>query len=228
MTTKSIITIVSMGLLTAVILPGSIFVIFFFLLDVVSVPTLHVPVPFLVGLALLLAFAVPAVGGVFWGWGIASLMRAPTKELARTGAFSWSISVLIAGIVLYFSQIPLAGLDRSVDLFRYSRYSTHYGFTFVFTLAVGIVTTFNTRNMAAKLGIGELARLVGRNSGLVAAIVFTIVSLILLFVFGWQVEGPYAGSRYSMIKIMHICNAGASLAGGLVMGWMLVRGGEIE
>ncbi len=66
----------------------------------------------------------------------------------------------------------------------------------------------------------------GRNSGWVTAVAFLLVSFILLFGFGWEVGGRYAGSRYSMILIMHWCNFGSALAGGLAMGWMLV--GEWE
>jgi hypothetical protein len=127
---------------------------------------------------------------------------------------------MVCGVVLYFAQIPIAAFDRAYPVFD------HYLFTLAFLPAVGLAAGLNTRRLTSKLGLDEWKNAVGRNAGLAAAIGFLTINLVLVFVFEWKVGGPYAGTRYSMIKIMHLCNAGAALFAGAAMGWTLQRAGS--
>lgn len=229
MRVKSLGITVGVGIWTAATLAGSIFA-------AVSLPlegmgeqsNLHLSLVtqgLLLLLILVVIFAMVAVGGGLWAWGVALMLGADRKRLLRTGAFAWGGSVMAAGIVLYFSQLPLAIIDRS---FIHTRYDTHYLFTLVFVPAVGFATMATTRRMADTMGYGEIKRAVGRNSGGAAAVAFFAASLVLLYGYGWEVAGPFAGRRYSMILIMHVCNAGAALAGGCAMAWTLTRGRVAE
>jgi hypothetical protein len=225
MSGRSFAYVLGVGVWTAVTLGGGIFMIFNNpLLDAITEqPNLHIPIytqVLLVLLILLIIFMIAAIGGGLWGGGLARLMGQEMRPLVKTGAWYWGSTVLITGLVLYFSQIPGAALDRAI---YFSTYDTHYFFTLVFAPAVGIAAMVNTRHMAGKLGFSSLKRVVGRNSGWAAAVAFLLVSMVLLYGYGWEVGGPFAGRRYSMILIMHYCNFGAALAGGLMMGWTLVK-----
>ena len=153
---------------------------------------------------------------------VAWLMGRAPKPLVMRGTLSWGSTVLAAGIILYFSQIPGAAFDKAID---FSRHDTHFLFTLAFALVIGVAAMVNTRYMTGKLGFNDAQREVGRKSGLAAAAAFSAVSMILLFGLGWEVGRPgyFAGYRYSMLVIMYWCNVGAALAGGAAMGWILAR-----
>ena len=225
MNVKSLAVVVGIGIWSAVTLAGSIVAVFsipFTALGELPNPHLSAITSGLLLLAILFViFAIVALGGGVWAWGLGLIMGVEARPLVRTGALTWGGSVIAAGTVLYFSQLPLAVIDRSL---LHTRYDTHFLFTLVFVPAVGVATMVTTRRMAARLGYGELRRAVGRNSGWAAAVAFFIVSLVLLYGYGWEIAGPFAGRRYSMILIMNVCNAGAALAGGCAMAWTLMRG----
>lgn len=219
MNKKSVSLIASMALLTAVCLAGSIYLIFLVLSNILASSLgvrFHLP---LVGYVIVFAFTMfaPALffGGV-WGWGIKRLLRVEANGVARIGALAWSATVVVTGLGLYFAQIPIARLEGAYPV------SMHFMFTLAFVPVVGLAAGLNTRLMTGKLGLEEFKNAVGRNAGVAAALRFFIISLGLLFFFEWEVGGPFAGNQYSMIKIMHLCNAGAALAGGAAMGWTLV------
>ena len=227
MNRKSWTFVLGMGVWTAVTLAGSIFLIFSLPLEEVSNQTnLHFSrFTMIVLVVLIVLFVIPMIGGGLWGLGMAKLAQSPMKPMMKAGALSWGATVLATGLALYFSQIPIAAIDKATD---FSAHDAHYLFTLVFVSAVGVATMANGRYMAGKLGFTHIKKEVGRNSGLAAAITFLVISPILLFGLGWEVGrlGFFVGYRYrySMIVIMHFCNFGAALAGGLAMGWTLVRG----
>jgi hypothetical protein len=168
--------------------------------------------------ALLLFFAIPLIGGLAWGFGIAFLMQADAKKLSRTGALNWGVGVLIAGLVLY---VIMAFGPQITAVFPFP-VSVHTFFNLLFVPTIGVAVAIVVRNITASLGMDHLKNIAGKNSGLAAALGFLIVSLVLQFGFGWEVGRPVWG-KYSMITIMHWGNFGAALAGGAMMGWIWSR-----
>lgn len=224
MNQKSWFFVMGMGVWTAVTLAGSIFLIFRLPFERIGEQLAPHVSDFL--LVLLMAppvfVVIPAIGGGLWALGMGWFMQVPAKPLMKRGALSWGGTVFLVGLALYFSQYLGAYVDKVAGSVTHY---VHYLFTLVFVPGVGLATLLNTRSMTAKLGFDDLKKEVGRKSGLAAASAFLLVSFILLFGFGWEVGRPgyFAGFRYSMIIIMHVCNFGAALAGGLVMGWSIAR-----
>jgi hypothetical protein len=206
------------ALLTAITLAGSIALIFEVIPRMPGLASAHVPITlkFIAGIAVF--FSLPLAGGALWGAGTAALMKRNVKSPTVFGALSWGSSVAVLGILLYFSQIPAAALNPSLE---WIPNSTHMIFTTIFVPAVALAASFNTWMMSGKLGFNDDKGMIGKKAGIAAGLVFLIVSMSLLFILDWEIAGPFAGRRYSMIKIMLVCNTGAALAGGMVMGWML-------
>ena len=173
----------------------------------------------LIALLFLLFFLTTAIGGAVWGIGLAMILQKPRWPLVRAGALSWSVTTLLLVLALYFSQIPLAAIDKAT---YFSSYDQHYLFTLVFVPAIGLAAGLNGRIMATHIGAKLIRQRIGFYSGGLAALAFLATSLFLLHVWGWQVGGPFAGWRYSMISIMNWCNFAAALAGGTVMGWLFL------
>jgi hypothetical protein len=154
----------------------------------------------------------PPIGGALWGWGIASLMKAEVKPLIKTGAITWTtwlfICFGITGVIGTFSLIDLP--------------NDHYEYLVVFLPAAGFTAAIPARVMAGKLGLDDLKKKIGINTGIAAALGFLAVGLILQFGFGWEVGRPVYGS-HSMPTILQWCCLGAALAGGMVFGRELVK-----
>ena len=225
MNAKKSLFVSGTGLWTAVTLAGSIYMVFNNpITEAITAQPQHPSVPVKVLLFIALAIGIAAIAGGLWGGGIAYLIKHDLKLPVKTGALMWVSTVTLAGIVLYFSQIPGAAFDRATD---FSIHDVHYFFTVAFALTVGVAAMVNNRKMAAALGFDDLKNEIGRTSGAAAAGAFIVVSLGLLFGLGWEVGRPgfFAGYRYrySMLVIMYWCNFGAALAGGLPLGWSLVQ-----
>ena len=195
-----------MGLLTAFTLAGSIFIIF----------VLFGPQGFLKPARILL-LGFPPIGGAFWGWGIASLMKAEVKHLIKTGALTWTICFFIVFITT--DVIGPNGLSL-IDL-----PNDHYEYLVIFSPAAGLAAALLARVMIGKLGLDNLKKNIGINTGVAAALGFLVVGLILQFGFGWEVGRPVYGS-HSMTTILQWCCLGAALAGGMAMGWVLTKSHE--
>ena len=204
MNTKSIPFIALMGLLTALTLAGSITIIF----------VLFGPQGFLRPVPILF-LGFPPIGGALWGWGIASLMKAEVKPLIKTGALTWTIWLFIC----YFIT-GVVGTFEIIDL-----PNNHYEYLVVFLPAAGLTAALPARVMVGKLGLDNLKKNIGINTGVAAALGFLAVGLILQFGFGWEVGRPVYGS-HNMTTILQWCCLGTALAGGMAMGWVLVKSNE--
>jgi hypothetical protein len=169
----------------------------------------------LVALPVLLAMLFG--GGAVWGYAIARLVDGEAKKSARTGALTYGGAVILVGIVLelLFGLISVVGRDIRLPI--------HVAFTMVFVPAAGIVAALCTRSLAGALGWDDIKGTLGTFSGLAASVGFLAVNMIMLSL-GWQVGGPGAAERFTMITVMLTSNAGAALAGGAAMGWVLSRG----
>jgi hypothetical protein len=215
---KNTLLIVILSLLTALTLAGSLVLSFTLVNWMVETFGETEDLLEIIPRAFLVLFAIPMAGGAAWGFGIALLMKADTKNLTKTGALTWGLSVLAAGLVLY---IIMAFGPQIMNLLPFSL-SIHTFFNLLFVPTLGIVTALVVRKIIGALEMEDLKGTAGRNSGIAAALGFLIVSLVLQFGFGWEVGRPVPG-RYSMITIMHWGNFAAALAGGATMGVTLVR-----
>ena len=96
---------------------------------------------------------------------------------------------------------------------------THAIFTLFFVPIIALTVASVTFRITGKIGLNDVQTITARNAGLAAAFGFLIMSMISLHYFRWEVGGPFAGRRYSMISIMNVCNASAALVGGAVTAW---------
>lgn len=202
---------------TALTTAGSIYVMFYLMIDVFDLPASISGAPLRVLLYPLL-IPLPFIAGGLWGAGIAFLTRRPARPAAKTMARTWGGIFIVVTLMLDLTQIPAFG---SLALLGRIPHILHYLFTLAFVPAVAIVVVLNTRKLLTVLEVDDLKMPASLWSGAAAAGAFLIASLALLFGPGWEVAGPLAGRDYSMITIMHICNFTAALAGGLVLGWIL-------
>ena len=169
-------------------------------------------------------YALPAIamvvclvcGGGLWGWGTAYMTKTDIKTLVKACALSWSLTTFIVSGSLGVSLTAITSFGYTLPI-RYTYY-----FLLVILPLIGIVTGINARTVISKLGLKELRNKVGINVGLAAALGFMIVTLVLQFVFGWEVGRPQTG-KYAMLTILNWCNVGAALVGGSAFGWILAN-----
>ena len=213
---KSIGYVFAVSLLTAFLLAGSI-ALPFYIVDIINSKLGIVGNPHFNGFVLLIAglsiiVTSILIGGKVWGWSISMLTKIKTDNLAKSAAIIWTESVFAAGFVLYFSQL------LGPPLMRITHFRIHTIFTIFFTLAIGLTVASVTYRITGKLGFKNIRKKSAIKAGLAAMIGFLIMSMNLLYVFKWEVGGPFAGQTYSMIVIMDACNTVAALLAGAVMG----------
>lgn len=156
-------------------------------------------------------------GGAVWGYAIARLVDGEAKKLARAGALTYGGSVILVGIVLELLFGLISVLSRDISL------PVHVAFTIVFVPSAGVIAALCARSLAGALGWDAIKGNLGLHSGAAAAVGFLVVNMIMLSL-GWQVGGPGAAERFTMITVMLTSNAGAALVGGAAMGWVLSQG----
>lgn len=203
-----------MALLTALAFQGSLLFIF----NVIAPWEARLgfaPLAILAGL--LAAIACVLAAGALWGYAAARLLGAPARQVAWPAARTYGKSLLVIGLILEVTMVPVLALAA-----RY-RLNVHSLFIASFVPAVAALAAWNVSRLAAAIGHAEQARQVGRRSGIAAGLAFLLVGLVLQYSLGWQVGRPVWG-QYNMITLTHICNLAASLAGGAVAGWQLARG----
>ena len=219
---KFITFVLLFGLWTVFTLAGSVWA-FLFLAGPNSITRLDV-IPSDNSMVNLIAiFMVFLCGGGLWGLGIARLMNADAKSMAKACALSWSATVFTFLIAVVFLGIYFGGFSR-INILPYFRHSTHYNFLSIFVPAIGIITAINAYLVTSKLGYHALKKSAGMYAGIAAALGFLTVGLILLFGVGWEVGRPVYG-KYGMLLLLSICNIGAALAGGMAIGWVLEKSG---
>jgi hypothetical protein len=165
---------------------------------------------------LLAAIAGVLIAGALWGYVSAWLLGVPAQPIAWPAARTYGLSLLVIGLVLEITMVPLLALAGRYQL------NIHSMFIVAFVPTVGILCVWNVSRLARLTGRSDLAVGVGRLSGIAAGLAFLLAGLFLQYVLNWQVGRPSWG-HYNMITLMHICNACAAFAGGSVAGWVLSR-----
>ena len=166
-------------------------------------------------------FTVFLCGGGLWGLGIARLMNADVKSMVKACAVSWTATVSTFLIVVVMLGSAFGGFSR-INILPYFRHSIHYNFLSIFVPFIAIITAINAYVVTSKLGYHELKKSAGMYAGIAAALGFLTVGLILLYGLGWEVGRPVPG-KYGMLKLMLFCSIGGALAGGMAIGWVIVK-----
>jgi hypothetical protein len=217
---KSVTFIVLLGLWTAFTLAGSMWA-FLFLEGPNSITRLDVIRSNNIMVDLIVVLAVFLSGGGLWGSGIARLMNKDAKSMVIASALSWPATLFALATTVGFLASLMGGAFTSIiDPLPDFRHSTHYYFLLEFVPITGIVAAINAYVVTWKLGFKELKKSVGLFTGVVAALGFLTVGLVLLWGLGWEVGRPVPG-KYAMPLLLLICNTGAALTGGMAMGWVL-------
>ena len=204
-----------MGLLTTVTLAGSIW-FSLYLSGPNSINRTRILPANNDALAFVTAFASYLGGGALWGLGIARMTKTDVKTMVKTCALSWGLTTLIFAGTLGLSLGLIFTFGNTITI----RYNYYY--LLIILPVIGIVTGINGRTVVSKLGLKELRNRAGLNIGLAAVLGYLAVSLILQFGFGLEVGKPVPG-KYEMLTLLHYCNVGAALAGGMAMGWSLEK-----
>ena len=217
MRSSSLAFVSSVGIWTAVTLSGSIYLLFRAVVVTGEIRHFRDDTAIMFFIFLFCFAVLTLIGGGLWGAGIAWLTRSEITALGRTGARIWSSTAIITGFALGLSQTPIMALARAAPV------NLHMLFTIEFALAIGLVTTLNIRTVLAKLGWEQSRLHVARYIGLVAALGFLSINLIMWFGYGWEVGRPISG-RFSMVTITNLGNLAAALTGGIALGWTLLPG----
>ena len=214
MNKKSTTFIILMGLLTTITLAGSIWFSLYLTGPNNINRTRILPANNDV-LAFVAAFASYLGGGALWGLGIARMTKTDVKTMVKTCALSWGLTTLIFAGTLGLSLGLIFTFGNTITI----RFNYYY--LLIILPVIGIVTGINGRTVIVKLGLRELKNKAGLNIGLAAVLGFLAVSLILQFGFGLEVGKPVG--RYEHLTLLHWCNIGAALVGGMVLGKELVN-----
>lgn len=154
-------------------------------------------------------------GGALWGVFVASMNGGEKLRLAKVGGLTYGLAVLLGGIALELVFTGLSALGSGALVVP-----IHVAFTIVFVPAAGVIAGLCARRVAGALGRDEVKGQIGLYSGVAGALGFLAVNMVMLAL-GWQVGGPGAAARSTMITVMLTSNAGTALAGGAAMGWAL-------
>lgn len=162
-------------------------------------------------LAGLIASAGTLSGSALWGVGMSRLAGFPA---------SWRVS--LAGI-LGFTPITLLlsiGLQAVEPIVFRINLPLHRLFTVLFVPSAFLIAGASSLVLGWALGKGRAALRLALRTGLTAALAFLAINLGMEAL-GWQVGGPGAEERATMLTVLFVSNLGAALAGGAVLGMTL-------
>jgi len=216
MNTKSTTFIPLMGLLTALTLAGSIWLLLYLTGPNSINQSRIVPTTENDLLAYIVGFASLIGGGVLWGLGIALLTKTDAKAMVKACALSWCLTAFGFMVSLGLSLGAIFKFGSTIN-FRYNYY-----YLMIILPAIGIATGINGWVVIRKLGLKELRKKASLKIGIASALGFLAVSLFLQFVLGWEVGKPVPG-KYEMLTLLHYCNVGAAMVGGSVLGRELAK-----
>lgn len=201
------------AVLTALALVGGLIV--GFMVGSVIFPVLDGKLPGVLALALtaLVASSGTLSGSALWGVGMARLARVPAaRRAAWAGIFGFvPITVLLA-----------FGLEAAEPIVFSIHLPVHRLFTLLFVPTAGLIGGASSLALGWALGWGRSAPKLALRVGLTAALAFLAINLGMEAL-GWQVGGPGAEERATMLTVLFVSNLGAALAGGAVLGLRLAQ-----
>ncbi|HEY5982075.1 MAG TPA: hypothetical protein VIU38_01265 [Anaerolineales bacterium] len=174
----------------------------------------HAPIQTIGVLAGLIVIVGIFGGGGLWGWRMARLHNFPdTRRAAVVGGLAFGIGVALAAVLL-------PQLRALVQRNMLPQAPVHVVFTTVFVPMMFLVSTIGAT--ALLLVSGKRINWLGSGVlvGLVAAIAFLVVDL-LLDALGMRVGGPRAAERVTMLSVAFLSSAAGAFAAGAVLGRVL-------
>lgn len=164
-------------------------------------------------LALLVFSASILFSSGLWGVGMAHLAQLLT---------SWRV---VWAAILGFVPITLLlmfGLQAAEPIVFRTNLPLHRVFTVLFVPSAGLIASTSSLALGWALGWGRAASGLALRVGLTAALAFLAVNLGMEAL-GWQVGGPGAAERATMLTVLFVSNLGAALVGGAVLGMTLAQ-----
>jgi len=164
-------------------------------------------------LAALVASAGTLSGSALWGVGMSRLAGFPASwRVARAGILGFIPITLLLSIGLQAAEPIVFRINLPV----------HRLFTVLFVPSAFLVAGASSLTLGWALGWGRAAPRLALRAGLTAALAFLAINLGMEAL-GWQVGGPGAEERATMLTVLFVSNLGAALAGGAVLGLTLAQ-----
>lgn len=170
------------------------------------------------------ASALPALagmmaGGAAWGLRMGSIATGEwNRRMAWAGALGFAPVTVVLGIALQVIE-PLA-LERWG-----AQIPLHRLFTILFVPSAFLIAAAGAGCLGIGLRRSRLALRLAWQAGTAAALAFLTVNLTMEGL-GWQVGGPGAAERFTMLTVMFAGNLGAALAAGGLIGTRLAASGR--
>jgi hypothetical protein len=164
-------------------------------------------------LAMLVFSASTLFSSALWGVGMARLARVPAP---RRAALAGSLGFVPITLLLIFGLGAAEPIAVRADL------PVHRLFTVLFVPSAFLIASTSSLVLAWALGRGRAAPALALRVGLTAALAFLAVNLGMEAL-GWQVGGPGAAERATMLTVLFVSNLGAALAGGAMLGMTLAQ-----
>jgi hypothetical protein len=162
-------------------------------------------------LAALVSSASMVGAGALWGVGMARLARVPAARRA-----AWASSLGFVPI----TALLAVGLAAAEPIVFRANLPVHRLFTMLFVPSAGLIAGTSSLALGWALGWGRAAPALALRVGFTAALAFLVVDFGMEAL-GWQVGGPGAAERATMLTVLFAGNLGAALAGGAMLGMTL-------
>jgi hypothetical protein len=164
-------------------------------------------------LAMLVFSASTLFSSALWGVGMAHLAQVPAS---RRVAWAGILGFVPITLLLIF------GLQAAEPIVFRTNLPLHRLFTVLFVPSAGLIASTSSLALGWALGWGRAAPGLALRVGLTAALAFLAVNLGMEAL-GWQVGGPGAAERATMLTVLFVSNLGAALAGGAMLGMTLAQ-----
>jgi len=173
----------------------------------------RVPSQYIIPLAAIVSSLVMLSASALWGLGMARLARIPA---------SWRVALATIMGFVPTTILVAFGLAAAEPLVFGGNLPVHRLFTLLFVPSAGLIAATSSLALGWALGWGRAAPGLALRVGLTAALAFLAVNLGMEAL-GWQVGGPGAAERATMLMVLFVSNLGAALAGGAMLGRTLAQ-----
>jgi hypothetical protein len=199
--------------LTVLVLAGGLIASFLISSATLQALSGRVPGSLTFTLAVLVFSASTLFSSALWGVGMAHLVQVPASR-----------RVALAGILGFvpITLLLIFGLQAAEPIVFRTNLPLHRLFTVLFVPSAGLIAGTSSLALGWALGWGRTAPALALRVGLTAALAFLAVNLGMEAL-GWQVGGPGAAERATMLTVLFVSNLGAALAGGAMLGMTLAQ-----
>src|SRR5215213_4801716 len=164
-------------------------------------------------LAAIAFFGATLGGSALWGAGMARLARSPAARRAACAGMLGFVPITFVLNILLVAVEPIAVR---------ANLPVHRLFTVLFVPTAGLIAGVSSLALGWSLGWSRAAPTLAMRVGLTAALAFLAINLGMEAL-GWQIGGPGAEERGTMITVLIVSNLGAALAGGAMLGVTLTQ-----